>query len=378
MPPLGLPDFSLEVFFSLWEFKARHHLCASDAQALTVSELLALASPERAAEWAALPLGYVETWGTPRLRQAIARTYRGLSPEDVLVFAGAEEGLFCAMHCLLEAGDHAVVTVPNYQSMESVPRALCQVTGVPLRPENGWRLDLGELERALTPRTRLVAVNFPNNPTGAVPDRATFEALVALCDARGVRLFSDEVYRGLELDPARTLPQAAELSTHAVSLGVLSKSYGLPGLRVGWVACRDRALLARLEKLKHYLSICNAGPSELLATIALEAAQALLGANRARVAANAARVSAFFARHPELYRWAPPDGGCVAFARYLGPGTADAHFQALAEEAGVLLLPSSRFLSELCPVPQDHFRIGLGRDGMEAGLEAWQAHLQSR
>lgn len=373
----GLPDFALEVFFSKWEFKARHHLCASDAQSVTVGELLALGGPERRRDFEALPLSYVETWGSPRLRSAIAATYRGLTADDVLVFAGAEEGLFCALTALLEPGHHAVVTVPNYQSMESVPLSRCAVTGVALSPERQWRLALEDVERALLPNTRVVAVNFPNNPTGAIPDRATFEGLVALCEARGIRLFSDEVYRGLELDPARRLPQAAELSPTALSLGVMSKAYGLPGLRVGWVACRDRALLGRLEKLKHYLSICNAAPSELLATLALENAEALLEANRRRVRENTARVSAFFARHEALYDWTPPDGGCVAFARYKGNDGADAHFEALAEQAGVLLLPSSRFRSALAPVPADRFRIGLGRDGLEAGLAAWEAHLRA-
>lgn len=373
---LGLPDFALEVYFSEWEFKARHHLCASDAQAVTVGQLLAMARPELRKAFDALPLSYIETWGTPRLREAIARTYRGLNAADVLVFAGAEEALFCALHALLDKGDHAVVTVPNYQSMESVPASRCDVTGVALRPENHWRLDLGDIERALRPNTKLVAVNFPNNPTGAIADRKTFEELVALCEARGLWLFSDEVYRGLELDPSKRLPQAAELSSRALSLGVMSKAYGLPGLRVGWLACRDRKLLAELEKAKHYLSICNAGPSELLGTIALENAEALLEANRRRVRENTVRVSEFFARHANLYRWSPPDGGCVAFAQYTGPGDTDAHFEALAKYAGVLLLPSSKFHSTLALVPRDRFRIGLGRDGMEVGLTAWAAHLE--
>jgi aspartate/methionine/tyrosine aminotransferase len=373
---LGLPDFALEVYFSEWEFKAKHHLCASDAQAVTVGQLLSMARPELRKAFDALPLSYIETWGTPRLREAIAKTYRGLNAADVLVFAGAEEALFCALHALLGPGDHAVVTVPNYQSMEAVPASRCEVTGVALRSENQWRLDVDDVKRALKPNTKVVAVNFPNNPTGAIADRKSFEALVALCESRGITLFSDEVYRGLELEAGKRLPQAAELSKRALSLGVMSKAYGLPGLRVGWLACRDRALLAQLEKAKHYLSICNAGPSELLSTIALENAETLLDANRRRVRENSARVTEFFGRHSKLYRWSPPDGGCVAFAQYVGPGTADAHFARLAEQAGVLLLPSSKFRSTLADVPQDRFRIGLGRDGMDVGLTAWAAWLE--
>ncbi|HZB77676.1 MAG TPA: aminotransferase class I/II-fold pyridoxal phosphate-dependent enzyme, partial [Solirubrobacteraceae bacterium] len=240
-----LPDFALEVYLGEWEFAAKHHLTASDAQTLTVAEVV---GPEGMEELARLGLGYTPTWGGDELRAAIAATYETLAPEDVLVFAGAEEAMFWALQALAGPGDHVVVTVPNYQSMESLPVATgADVSGLALRPEDGWALDVDALEGLLRPATRLVAVNFPNNPTGALPDPATWERLLALCAERGIRLFSDEVYRGLEPAGTGPLPQAADRSDTAVSLGVMSKAYGLPGLRIGWLASRDRALLARLE-----------------------------------------------------------------------------------------------------------------------------------
>ena len=218
--------------------------------------------------------------GGEELREAIASTYESVDASQVLAFAGAEEAMFWALQELAGPGEHAIVTVPNYQSTESVPLAAgADVSGLLLRPENGWGLDLEELESLLRPETRLVVVNFPNNPTGGVASREAFRGLVELCDERGIRLLSDEVYRGVELDPARTLPQAADLSETALSLNVMSKAYGLPGLRIGWLACRDRELLARLERRKHYTSICNAGPSEALATIALRNGEALRARN---------------------------------------------------------------------------------------------------
>ena len=259
-----LPDFRLEVFFSRWEFAARHVLTASDAQSMTLGELLALGTDEDRAAFERITLGYVPTWGGDGLRQAIAGTYVSLRPEDVLAFAGAQEALFWLFQDSAGPGDHVLLTVPGYQSIESLALATgAEVTGLALEPENGWALDLDRLERALRPSTRLVAVNFPHNPSGAVPDPSTFQALVDLCEARGIRLFCDEVHRGLELDPARRLTQAADLSPTAVSLNVTSKSYGLAGLRVGWLASRDRALLARLERRKHYTSISNSGPERV-------------------------------------------------------------------------------------------------------------------
>jgi aspartate/methionine/tyrosine aminotransferase len=371
---LPLPDFRLEKYFSRWEFAAEHHLTASDAQTLTIGELLELSGD--ADGLSALPLNYVPTWGTDRLREAVASTYDTCGPADVLTFAGAEEAIFWLMHLLVRPGEHAVVTVPNYQAMETLPIAAgVQVSGVLLDEADGWRLDLDRVRAALRPSTRLIAVNFPNNPTGYVPDPVTWQGLVDLCEERGIRLMSDEVYRGLELDAGRRLTQAADMSPTAVSVNVLSKSYGLPGLRVGWVACRDRSLLRSLEHHKHYTSICNAGPSEFLAAIAVENGAVIHGRNRGIIADNLAAFDAFFARHKDLFEWAAPDGGCVAFPRYLGADGVEAFCRDLVETAGVLLLPASMYTSDLAPVPADRFRIGVGRSGAGPALEALERFL---
>jgi aspartate/methionine/tyrosine aminotransferase len=277
-------------------------------------------------------------------------------------------------------GDHAIVTVPNYQSTESVLLAAgAEVDGLLLREDGGdWRLHLDDLEELLRPTTRLVVVNLPNNPTGALPDRETFARLVELCEEREVRLFSDEVHRGLELDRARTLPQAADLSPTALSLNVMSKSYGLPGLRVGWLACRDRALLERLERRKHYTTICGSAPSELLATIALRHGDAIQSRNRAIVAANLPRFDAFFARWPELFEWRRPQGSCVCYPRYLGADGVERLCSELVDQAGVLLLPASIFRSDVAQAPTDRFRIGVGRRDPEPGLAAFDDFLLKR
>ncbi len=374
----ALPEFRLESYFARWEFTARYHLTASDAQSMALAELLELADDDARQRWEALTLGYTESRGLPALREAIAATYEQLTPDDVLCCAGAEEALYLAMQVLLGPADHAVVITPNYQSAETVPMSLCEVTGVALRPEQGWALDLGELRAALRPQTRLVSVNFPNNPTGAVPDEATWRELAALCDERGITLFSDEVYRGLEQPPHAALPQAADLSPRALSLNVMSKAYGLPGLRIGWLACRDRELLRRLERAKDYTTICNSAPSEILALIALRAREQVLGRTRAVVAANLPVFGEFFAAFPEKFEWAPPQGGCVCFPRYLGADGAEAMCADLVRDEGVLLLPASIYASALTPVPADRFRIGVGRAGPQDGLERWAAWLSRR
>jgi aspartate/methionine/tyrosine aminotransferase len=377
---LALPDFALEVYFEKWEFVAPHHLTASDAETFTVEELLALGDQSDRDELLSLPLSYVPTRGSDELRAAIASTYENVEPDDVLAFAGAGEALFWAMQLLCEPGEHAIVTVPNYQSIESVPIAAgIEVDGLPLWSGAGrelrWELDLDLLEALLRPTTRLVSVNFPNNPTGFVPDLSTWARLVELCDERDIRLLSDEVYRGVEVDPARTLPQAADLSPRALSVNVMSKAYGLPGLRVGWIATRDRGVLSRLERAKHYTSISNAGPGELLATLALRHADEILDRNRAIVAANVEVVRSFMADHDELFEFDPPDGGCVTFPRYLGDDGVETFCTRAVEEAGVFLVPASIYHSELGPVPNDRFRIGLGRRGVPEALGQLRVHL---
>jgi aspartate/methionine/tyrosine aminotransferase len=373
---LQLPDFRLEVYLGRWEFAARHHLTASDAQTLAVSEVL---GEEGMRELAALPLGYTPTWGSDRLRAAIAATYETVEPDDVLVFAGAEEAMFWALQQLVGPGDHAIVTVPNYQSMESLPRATgAAVSGLVLRPEDGWAVDFDALAGLIRPTTRLVAVNFPNNPTGALPDPETWAALVALCEERGIRLFSDEVYRGLEPDGTPRLRQAADASPTALSLGVMSKAYGLPGLRIGWLACRDRALLERLETRKHYTTICNPAPSELIAAYALRRGEEIVARNRAIIARNLPLFDAFFAAHADLFAWEHPQAGCVCFPRYLGADGVEAFCHDLVEQAGVVLLPASIYASELGEVPADRFRIGVGRTDPEPALDALGEWLAQR
>jgi aspartate/methionine/tyrosine aminotransferase len=374
----ALPEFRLESFFARWEFAARYHLTASDAQSMPMAQLLGLADEDGRARWESLQLGYTESRGLPALRAAIAATYSRVSEDEILCFAGAEEALYLAMQVLLEPGDHAVVVTPNYQAAETVPLSVCDVTGVALRAADGWALDLDEVTAALRPATRLLSVNFPNNPTGAVPDPGTWLRLAGLCEERGITLFSDEVYRGLEQPPHAPLPQAADLSPGALSLNVMSKAYGLPGLRIGWIACRDPAVRSRLERAKDYTTICNSAPSEILALIALRARDRILDRNRQIVAASLTAFDEFFARFADLFEWQRPDGGCVSFPRYLGPDGVEAMCAELLADAGVLLLPASLYRSQLTPTPADRFRVGVGRSDPQEGLDQWARWLDQR
>ncbi len=371
-------DFALEVYFSKWEFVAKYNLTGSDAENMTLGELLALACDADRAAFNSISLAYTETWGAPALREEIARTYENVGARDVLCFAGAEEGIYTAMRVLLGPDDHVIVVTPNYQAAESIPLSVCEVTGVPLDPENNWALDLDRLRSAIKPNTKVVSINFPNNPTGRIIDREQFNALVEMCRRNGTWLFSDEVYRLIERDPAKRLPQAVDAYERGISLNVMSKAYGLPGLRIGWIACRSQEILRSFERYKHYLSICNSAPSEFLARIALKASALILSRNRAIVDSNLLMLGTFFEEYSHLFDWKLPDGGCVGFIRYKGADGIESFTDRLVQETGVLLLPASVYRSDLNQVPSEYFRVGYGHSYVPTALQVLREWLRRR
>lgn len=370
-----LPDFRLETHFSKWEFKARYHMTASDAESLSLRELLAIASDEERESFEGLWLGYTETFGAPDLRETIAGLYSSSSADDILCFAGASEGIFAANSVILDSDSHAIVVTPNYQSHETLPIAICEATGVPLNADDGWSLDIDQVAQAIKPNTRLVTINFPHNPTGTILPLDRYHALIELCRKHGIYILHDEIFNGLGPTGTQHLPNIADVYERGLSLNVMSKAYGLPGLRIGWIACNDPEVISKMERLKHYLSICNSAPSERLANIALNNRATLLSRNCAIVDENLPKWDAFFARYPEQFEWRRPDGSCMAFPRYKGPGDVEAFCQQLVEISGVLLLPGSIYRSELNPTPKDRFRLGFGRKDLDAGLEALDAHM---
>ena len=370
-----MQEFTLGAFLDRWGPVARHSLAASEAETLPLRDLLAMAGPDDLHRWQGMDLGYTDPRGAIWLRQAIAATYAGITPEAVLCFAGAQEALACVARALLTAADHAIVVVPCYQPSEAAVTCVAEVTGVALDPDDGWRLDLGKVAAAIRPATRLMVVNFPNNPTGTLIDLGCLQALVALCRQHGLWLVNDEVYRLIDRNPALRLPQVVEVYERGISINALTKSHGLPGLRVGWAACSDREVLARMAVVKTALSGCLAAPSEGPAHIAIGAEERILGRNRELAEANLRRLRGFFAQHAALFEWDEPAGGVTAYPRYRGAQGVDVFAEGLVREAGVLVLPGSIWRSSLAPTPVDRFRVGFGREGVGLALEAWRRFM---
>jgi aspartate/methionine/tyrosine aminotransferase len=363
-----IEPFALERYFARHEFSAPALLSCSDCDGLGMAELLALADEECRALWEGLRLGYTESRGLPRLRAEIAALCSGPAPDDVLV-AAPEECIFIAMSCLLEPGDHVVCTFPGYASLYQVAAAMgCEVTRWQPDEDHGWRFDPAALQQLLRPDTRLVVLNFPHNPTGWLPAREEFAEMVAMARGCGARVFSDEMYRFLEHEPAQRLPSAVELWDQAISLSGMSKSLGLAGLRIGWLCTRDAALLERMAAFKDYITICSSAPSEILALIGLRARATILQRHRARIARNLEQLDRFFARHRRTFRWQRPRAGTVGLVRLCAPLRATSFCERALERGGVMLVPSTLF-----DYGDEHVRIGFGREDLPEALARLEA-----
>lgn len=352
---MRIAPFKLERYFAQYEFTTQYLLCSSDCESMTIDELLAL-EPGAAEAFGRQWLGYTESPGGRPLREAIARIYETIQPEDVLVHTGAEEAIFLFMHAVLQPGDHVIVHSPCYQSLLEVARSIgCEVTSWVAREENAWDPGVDVLKTLVRPNTKAIILNTPHNPTGYLMPRPDFEKVSSIAQEAGALLFSDEVYRESEYDASTRLPAACDLGAHAVSLGVMSKSYGLAGLRIGWIATHNRQVLQLMAALKDYTTICNSAASEFLATVGLRHRQQLAARNVGIITDNLRTVDDLIGRHADLFSWIRPRAGSMAFPRYLG-GSIDGFCDKLVRGAGVLLLPGTVYDDN-----ENHFRLGLGR-----------------
>ncbi|MBM3180478.1 MAG: aminotransferase class I/II-fold pyridoxal phosphate-dependent enzyme [Chloroflexi bacterium] len=366
---MNLPPFKLERYFAKHEFNTEFLLCSSDCEAMSIADLLAF--EEGAAEklqniW----LGYTESQGSPALRKEICNLYTAIQPENILVHTGAGEAIYLFMHAVLKENDHVIVHTPGYQSLAEVARGLgCDVSPWLAREENNWGLDLDELSRLVRSNTKVIVINTPHNPTGYLMSRADFDALNKFTQENNLLLFSDEVYRESEYDPAVRLPAACDYGEHAVSLGVTSKTYGLAGLRIGWVATKNKKIYQNMASLKDYTTICNSAPSEFLAEVAMRHRQKLAQRNLEIIKHNLSVVDDLFTRYFSLFSWSRPQAGSMGFPKLL-KGDAEDFCDDLVRKAGVLLLPGTMYDDT-----ENHFRLGLGRKNLPQAVERLESYL---
>lgn len=369
---MNIPAFKLEEFWKKYEFTAPYLLCCSDAESWKLNEILELADPESKKLWESLSLGYTESPGLPILRKEISHLYSSIDNDQVLTFAGAEEGIYCSMRTLVEPGDHVIVIDPCYQSLATLPQSFgADISRIALGSKNQWQLDLKEVETAFRSDTKLLILNYPHNPTGAVLTKEVFEGLIELARKRGAYIFCDEVYRYLEIDEAKRLPSIADAYEKGIALNVMTKAFGLAGLRIGWLATQDVDFLQKVGSYKLYTSICNSAPSEILALIALRAKDKILKRNRKVMLDNLKILDSFMKRHNDLLSWVPPQSGTMAVLELLLPVSIEKFSEELVEKMGVLIMPGNVF-----DLPGNFFRIGFGKKNMIEALDRFEQFLK--
>lgn len=321
-----------------------------------------------------MPLLYGEHRGRQRLRELIAADGQGLSADDVLVTTGAAGALFIVATSLLSSSDHLVVIRPNYATNLETPRAIgCPTTHVDLAFEEGFRVDLDRIAAAITPATRIVSVTSPHNPTGMMLSEAELRGLVELTARHGCRLLVDETYRDLSFDGP--LPPAASLGDHVVSVSSLSKAYGVPGIRIGWLITRDPVLQELFLAASEQISICGSVMDEWVAEQVMENRRAILGPRLTEMRRRLDRVSDWMAGEERL-EWVKPSGGVVCFPRMTvaPPGGTDGFYRRLLENHGAYVGPGHWFER-----PDSYFRLGYGWptvDELDSGLAAISAALR--
>jgi aspartate/methionine/tyrosine aminotransferase len=358
---MKIERFELERWMTRWELDVDFDICESGILPLSLAELYELIDPDTAAKLqeqiTSMPQGYSEARGTLGLRSALAATYNDVTPDDILVTTGAIEANFLIFNALLNPGDHVVAVAPAYQQLHSVPRAtgaevdLWEVTDT----DGGFAYDTGRLESLLRSDTRMIVINTPHNPTGAILDSDQLDRVLELARERDAWVLSDEAYRWLEHPGgARLVEPARNRYEKAISVGTMSKPFGMPGLRIGWMAANPE--VAQLAwSLRDYTSLSPSKISDAVTKVVIEHREEILPRGAKIMQDNLQFARGWFAENADLATWSEPKAALLAMMKYSAPVDSTILADRLANEARVMLAPGSAFGMD------GYLRIGIGQ-----------------
>ena len=357
---MKLKDFKVERYFAQYEFSAKYLLSSSDCDGYPLSYVLNLASDREKEQWNNLTLGYTETVGSETLRTSIKQHYQTIDLNEIVVSSPGEAN-FVLMNVLLSAGDHVICMSPMYQSLYQVAVDLgCTISfWKPIPNENKWYYDPEDLKKLISPRTKLMVINFPHNPTGFSPNIDDYRQIISIAENNNITLFSDEMYRFLTHDHRTELPSACDLYENAISLWGTAKTFGLAGLRLGWLTTKNRHILKKVESFKDYLSICNSATSEILAQIAINNMEKFVKPNLEKIKTNILLFEQFANRHTDFFYFLKPNSSSTAFIKLKINIPAMDFAEKLVKDTGIMLLPSETF-----EYGDSYARIGFGRENM--------------
>ncbi len=366
---MQIKPFKLERYFAKYEFSTKYLLSSSDCDGYSKESVLNCATAEEKEMWDSITLGYTDSQGGLSLREAIARQYQTITPEEVFVLSPGEAN-FIGMNVMLKRGDHVVCMAPAYQSLYQVCKSIgCNISWWKPDHEENWDYSPKTLKSLITDKTKLLIVNFPHNPTGFVPTRNQLDEIIAIARARNILIFSDEMYHQLVHEPSRQIPSICDLYENSLTLWGMAKSFGMAGLRLGWVATKNRELLQKMMQFKDYLSICNNPMSETLSLIALNHKEQFIQPNIEKIIRNKAIFNEFVEKTEGLLQFSSPIAGSTAFVKINTPKALD-YSEKLVQETGIMLVPSEMF-----EYGRHHLRIGFGRENMAEVLAVWEKYL---
>lgn len=366
---MKVSPFKLERYFDKYEFSAPYLLSSSDCEPLLLNELLEMADENSRSEWDVLKLGYTESKGDPAFRNEISKLYTSITSDEVLVLV-PQEGIFIAMNVLLEEGDHIVTTFPGYQSLYQVAEDIgCNVCK--WEPDQNLKFQIQDLKDLVTDKTKLIVINFPHNSTGALISKNELDDIITIAREKGITIFSDEMYRFMEYDDKDRLPSVCDLYENAISLFGLSKTFGLPGLRMGWLTTRNKKFMQEFVNFKDYTTICNNAPGEKLGTIALQNKEKLIQRSLGIIQKNLPLLEDFANRHNKWFVWKSPKAGSIAFPELKINGTVMDFCQDLVKKKGLMLLPH-----DVYDFSRKHVRIGFGRKSLPEALTVFEKYLK--
>jgi aspartate/methionine/tyrosine aminotransferase len=366
---MQIEPFKLERYFAKYEFNVKYLLSSSDCDGFSMQYVLDAAEQGEQRLWDNLTLGYTDSLGHPLLREAISRHYNTVTLDDVFVLSPGEAN-FILMNLVLSAGDEVVCMRPAYQSLYQVARSIgCKLVFWEPNDQGGYNVD--DLAQLVSVRTKMLIVNFPHNPTGFYPTREELDRLIQIVRRNNTFVFSDEMYHKLVHDKSNLNDSLVDLYENCICLWGTAKSFGLAGLRIGWVVSHNRELLQKMQSYKDYFTICNSAPAEVLTMIALNNSEKFIEVNLDKIRKNKKHFAEFVSRHPENFpSYKEPRAGSTALVEVnIGKPTLE-YAEEIVKRTGIMLVPAEMF-----EYGEKHFRIGFGRSNMPEALSAWESVL---
>ncbi|MBI1315140.1 aminotransferase class I/II-fold pyridoxal phosphate-dependent enzyme [bacterium] len=366
---MELPSFPLVKWFAAAEGRFDISLSHSDCEPLSVADVL---DEDGQSRFASLPLGYGPFGGLEELKQVVADQYATLCSSDVLVFGGASEAIYTFMRTSLSPGDEVVVQCPIFNSLRGTAQGIgCRIVDWKSSNESACSFDVSELDDLCSEQAKLIVFNFPHNPSGQMLSENELLSIVETARRSDAMIFSDEQFRLLELPETHRLPAACDLYDKAVSVTGVSKTLGLGGLRIGWLATRCRDVLKRAREYRYYTTEMTNTPCQMLAAETLRRSDGILTRNRRRIADNVNRLRSFCAQRHEQLQLHMPSAGTMALVEQKTALTSTQFCERLLDEQRVFVVPG-----EAMRMSDRLLRFGLGRDDFSEGLGRLGTFLQ--